>query len=111
MQVGNGIEVARCLFLSETAIQITPDGAMPRGTCELADMIDVISRILDFHQLWISLTSLPSRIEHPSVERCPDDGISRNKQFNLFVSKLTFPRHQCAAIVMARNHWSVVDIH
>ena len=44
LEVRDGVEVLGCLFDPECAIEIGADPAVARGSCHLADMVDVLDR-------------------------------------------------------------------
>ena len=110
VQVGDRIEVAGRLFGAETTVKVAADGAMISVAGELADVVDMICRVFDFHQARICFAAFPPGIKHPCVECGADDRVSRNKIFDLFVGELAFSRNERAAVVMAGDDRTVVNI-
>jgi hypothetical protein len=62
MKIGISVQISRRLFGAETAVEIGAQGAMRRVAGELTDMVDVIRRRREAHQLRIRFAAFPSGI-------------------------------------------------
>ena len=113
MQVRDGIEIARGLFLPESAIEIAADARVVGIARELADVIDVIDHGLERGLRALFITgdvALPVRIEHPRIECRADDPTACDYRLDHLICQLPLTGRECAAVVVTRRDRAVVII-
>ena len=113
LQIGDGVEIARRLFLPKPAIEIAADARVVGVASELADVIDVIDHGLECGLRGLLVTgdvAPPLRIEHPRIKRRADHPTACDNGADHFVCQLPLPGRERAAIVVACRHRAVVII-
>ena len=92
---------------AKAAIEIASDRGVRSASSELADMVDVISHMVERDAGILFCAARPARDDHPIVERRADHAVAFDDGAQLFVVKLSLMLNQRAAIVMARQHDAV----
>ena len=98
------------LFGAEPAIQIAANRGMARIARQLAHVVDVVDHALHAHQGIVGLAGHIVGVEHPGIEDRADHGIALHEGSNLLVGKLAIAGHERPAVVVAGEHWAVVDL-
>lgn len=101
LEVRNGVQIVRALLSPKTTVEVAPDGRVAGVPGKLADMVDVVSHMLELHRRDGRGAEHPAGTKHPGIKCRSNDGVPLNKRMNLLIGKLAVPGDERPAVIVA----------
>lgn len=110
--VGDGLDLAGCLLVSEGSVEVGADADVPSGAGHLGDVVGMFGDVAEAGSggLRGALAAHPAGDHHPCVEGEADDGVALGEEAEVFVGQLALMGDKGAAEVVAGPDGAVEEI-
>ena len=98
------------MFRAEAAVEVAADAAVLGVAGHLADVVNMVHRVLKSRVVRLRDANDPALGEHPRIQRQADHRAALNQRLDLFVGQLPISRNQRPAVVVARQYRTLIHL-